>query len=62
MAQEIVIDIDRSGNVTVEGKGFQGTECTALTKAIEDELGEVTDRKLKPEYRQAAPHLRTQGR
>lgn len=62
MPQEIIIDVDQQGNVKIEGKGFQGTECTQLTAAIEQELGEVANRELKPEYRQARTNLRTAGR
>lgn len=50
--QEILIEIDTVGNVKVEGKGFSGAECTKVTEAIEDALGEVESRKLKPEFRQ----------
>lgn len=50
--EEIIIDIDESGNVQVEGKGIVGEDCVKLTKDIEEALGEVTGRKLKPEYLQ----------
>ena len=61
MNEEIVIDIDTDGNVTVEGKGFVGTECTALTKEIEAALGTVERRNLKPEYRQTKVVLKKAG-
>jgi hypothetical protein len=51
MAQEIIIDIDQNGGVTIEGKGFTGNECTAFTKEIEQAMGEVTKRTLKPEHK-----------
>lgn len=57
--QEIVIDIDPSGDVKVEGKGFVGSECQALTKAIEEALGDVTKTELKPEFRQTKSRART---
>lgn len=50
--QEILIDIDEVGNVTVEGVGFAGADCKKFTEAIERELGEVVETTLKPEYRQ----------
>ncbi len=56
--RKVVVEIDENGNATVEGEGFVGTECTKLTAAIEEALGKVQRRALKPEYRQA----RTQGR
>lgn len=61
MAQEVVIEIDEKGNVVVEGKGFAGAECTAVTKALEEAIGTVESRKLKPEYRQARPMVRKAG-
>lgn len=54
MPREIIIDIDQNGNATIEGKGFSGGECTKLTAAIEEALGDVTKRDFKPEYRQVA--------
>lgn len=60
--ERIVIDIDEKGNVRIEGEGFAGTDCTKLTKAIEEALGEVTERKLKPEYRQTRVAPRTVAR
>ncbi len=58
MNEEIVIDIDPNGGVTIEGKNFVGNECTAFTKEIEQALGEVTRRNLKPEFRQMKPQVR----
>ena len=54
MAEEIIIDIHPNGDVTFEGKGFQGGECKKLTKALEDAVGSESTVKLKPEYRQVA--------
>jgi hypothetical protein len=53
--EEIVIDIDPQGNVTVEGKGFAGADCVKLTAALEEALGDVEERRLKPEYHQTRP-------
>ena len=50
--QEIVIEI-AGDKVRIEGKGFVGTECTALTADLERELGDVERRDMKPEARQA---------
>jgi hypothetical protein len=48
--QELEIQVDRDGNVTVHVKGVKGEECLALTKSIEDALGRVTDRSLTHEH------------
>ena len=48
--QEIIIDFDESGEVRMEGKGFQGKSCDEAMGAFEKALGVVTDRKNKPEY------------
>ena len=50
--EEIVIDIELDGTVTVEGKNFVGPECKQLTKALEEDLGVVTSVVEKPEMRQ----------
>ena len=58
MPEEIIVDIDERGNARIEGVGIVGEDCTRLTKAIEEAVGEVAQRTLKPEYRQT----RTVGR
>lgn len=57
--QEVVIDISVDGNVTVEGKGFTGSECQAITKEIEQALGDVVQTELKAEFRQVKSRART---
>lgn len=47
----ITIEIDTAGNIKREGFGFKGKECDEKMKAF-DELGKVTEKKLKPEYHQ----------
>lgn len=43
------------GNVEIETKGFKGSACEAATKAFEEVLGgEITAKKRKTEYYQAA--------
>lgn len=61
MASEIVIEIDAQGNVQVEGVGFVGPECGALTKDLETALGEVTKKQLKPAFHQTQAVRRKQG-
>lgn len=50
--KEIVIDIEPSGKIVVEGKGFVGAECDKAMAGIEASLGEITRRELKPEFTQ----------
>ena len=48
--QEIVIDFDITGEVKMEGKGFQGKSCDEAMGHFEKALGAVSNRKNKPEY------------
>lgn len=48
----ITLEIDQDGNVLVEVSGVQGPSCQALTKELEEALGQVTGKKLKPECQQ----------
>ena len=48
--QEIVIDFEETGEVKMEGKGFQGKSCDEAMGYFEKALGAVSDRKNKPEY------------
>ena len=50
---EIIIDFLPDGQVSLEGKGFQGKNCDSAMGAFEQALGVVTDRKNKPEYLRA---------
>jgi hypothetical protein len=47
---EIIIDFLPDGQVSLEGKGFQGKSCDEAMGVFEKALGVVTDRKNKPEY------------
>jgi hypothetical protein len=51
---EIEIEISPTGEVSLDVNGTKGKMCTDLTKAFEDELGRVVERKLKPAYHQVA--------
>ena len=42
--------INQDGTVTEEVIGEQGGECLKLTESIEEALGTVVTRELKPEY------------
>jgi hypothetical protein len=49
--EQIIIDIDPDGTVTLEVKGVVGPGCTALTDGIRKAMGaEVVERHLKPEH------------
>jgi hypothetical protein len=48
--QELEISIDKEGRVVVQVRGAHGDECFALTKDLEDAIGTVSERTLKPEY------------
>jgi len=48
--QEIIIDFLPDGQVSMEGKGFQGKSCDEAMAVFEKALGVVTGRKNKPEY------------
>ena len=50
--QRIIFRIDQDGNVTEEVEGATSGTCIDITKNIEDKLGNVQNRSLKPEYYQ----------
>ena len=52
--KDLVITIGPDGEVTIEVEGVAGPGCLDLTKFLEDELGEVTDRQLSSAYYQDA--------
>ena len=55
-----VICKKKGGKVEVEGHGFEGTECEAAMKPIEDALAMTeTEEEKKPEYyKQEEQHVR----
>lgn len=53
----IVVTITETGETLIEVINGDGKTCTDLTKALEQEIGEVTERKYKPEHRQSSVHL-----
>ena len=57
--KEMIITIDKLGNITVDTEGFTGDECTEETKKLEDELGIVSNRDRKPDYYRKARITRT---
>jgi len=50
--KKIVVDIDEEGNCSIDGQGFQGTECAHFIGEVEESLGEKISQEDKPEYHQ----------
>lgn len=46
---EIELTIEPGGKTTIEAKGFSNSACLKETESLEEALGKVSDRKLKPE-------------
>jgi hypothetical protein len=57
--KKVIIDIDPNGNCSIDGQGFQGTECSHFIQEIEKSLGDRISIKDKPEYNQ---RQQTRGR
>ena len=54
MNPEIIINVDKDGNFTLEVNGSSGDNCLSLTQPLEEALGGVDNRNFKPEYRQTS--------
>ena len=48
--QELEITIDNEGRVLVHVTGVKGEDCLALTKNLENAVGDVQDRSLSSDY------------
>ncbi len=48
--QNVIIKIDEKGKVYIEVDGVKGKKCLQITKDIEEILGTVEKRVLKPEF------------
>ncbi|HZU97570.1 MAG TPA: DUF2997 domain-containing protein [Planctomycetota bacterium] len=48
--QELEFSIDDDGKISIKVVGAEGSECLELTKAIEEALGVVTDRKKTSDF------------
>jgi hypothetical protein len=48
--QELEISIDKEGRVLMQVRGVHRDECLAVTKDLENAIGTVSERNLKPEY------------
>lgn len=61
MNEEILIEFDANGDMTVEGKNISGSDCVALTEEIEKAVGTVAKRVLKPDYHRPKQNVRKVG-
>jgi hypothetical protein len=48
--KEIRVSIGKNGEITLEPVGATGQECMGWTKALEEAIGEVASREMKPEF------------
>jgi hypothetical protein len=48
--KKIIVDIDQTGNVSIEGENFQGPECDTFIKEIGKEIGEIKSSAKKKDY------------
>jgi hypothetical protein len=47
--KQITVIIDKQGGSTIEASGFTGDSCLKATRSLEEALGKVSDREMKPE-------------
>lgn len=52
MPARIIVLIDDNGECEMEVVGATGKKCLGISQPLEEALGTVTDRQLKPESRQ----------
>ncbi len=48
----VEIIIQTSGQLTINAAGFSGTDCERATAFLEQALGKLTTKQLKPEFYQ----------
>ncbi len=48
--KEMIVKIDKNGNISIDTNGFTGDECIRETKKLEQALGVVTSREKKPSF------------
>lgn len=48
--KKIIVDISETGDVSINGEGFVGPECSSLIKEISDAIGTTTRSEKKKEY------------
>lgn len=52
MAKQIIVDIDKTGEVRIETTGFAGPMCLEESQFIKDLLGHETSRCITPMFYQ----------
>jgi hypothetical protein len=52
--KRILILIDPQGKLTLETRGFTGSDCQSATREIEAALGASENKTLKPEFYQTS--------
>jgi hypothetical protein len=52
MKEEIKVIIDREGRSTIEVLGARGSQCLSMTGNLEQEIGQVIERRRKGEFYQ----------
>ena len=58
--QELEIVIAPTGEIQINVQGMKGSKCVDLTKSLEEALGHVVQRTLKPEYYESGISIETQ--
>lgn len=48
--KQIIVDIDKKGNVKIETEGYIGSSCKSATEFLEKALGTKTKETLKSEF------------
>lgn len=48
--KSIEVTISPEGDINIEAIGYRGKSCEEATRHLEMALGQVQERKLKPEY------------
>jgi len=48
--KRIIVEVDADGSIEIEVNGYSGSSCREATEWLEQELGVVTEHKLKPDY------------
>jgi hypothetical protein len=48
--KQIIVDIDKKGNVKIEAEGYTGASCKTATEFLEKALGKKKKEELKSEY------------
>jgi len=59
--EELEITIDSEGTTNIRVRGVKGSRCLDLTKAIENQLGQVEERIFTPEYYKEEDRLAMKG-